>query len=157
MRSVGPKPYCPVRDRVSVRLARVTERASGLGHLPCAREGGKRQTPGSLFFLSVFLQCFSLRLYTSNATQMLSGACIASKLDPSPFGSAAQTERIDARHAWRASGDRVQHVAAHLCCWSTLQHPVLVGLVPRVRYDHSITDQSQLTPFASFLMDPALL
>ena len=59
----------------------------------------------------------------SNAMQMMSGARIASKLDPSPFGSAARTERNDARFAWRASGDREQHVAAHLCCWSTLQHP----------------------------------
>ena len=60
----------------------------------------------------------------SNAMQMLSGARIASKLDPSPFGSAAQTERIDARHAWRPSGDRVQNNACDV--WPRRRAPVLL-------------------------------
>ena len=38
LRSVGPKPYCPVRDR-ECKTSELLRGSSGLGHLPCAREG----------------------------------------------------------------------------------------------------------------------
>ena len=56
MRSVGPKPYCPVRDR-ECKTSELLRGSSGLGHLPCAREG--EETGGDRPRTSVFLSVFA--------------------------------------------------------------------------------------------------
>ena len=56
LRSVGPKPYCPVRDR-ECKTSELLRGSSGLGHLPCAGEG--EETGGDRARTSVFLSVFA--------------------------------------------------------------------------------------------------